>query len=108
MMATRLPTPQTTSDDRIYGIDLDGVRVRYRLQWRPRASGWYMALYAADGVTLVSDWMRLRPSGLCTQDRTAPGHPPGAFVVAGSSPGTSRDDLWRDMQIVYVPDAELS
>jgi hypothetical protein len=62
-----------------------------------------MRLYAADGVTLVSDWMRLRPSGRCTQDPTAPGHPPGVLVCVGPASGTLRGDLFGgDLSILFV------
>lgn len=80
----RLPPyrPQdTTQSVYEFSMAIDGVVVRYRLEWRPRRDAWYMTLWA-DGEEVING-RRLTERAACLwRVRRSPPLPPGDLVLA--------------------------
>lgn len=73
-------------------VDLSGVEVTLRLQWRDASAGWYLSAALPDGTSL-RDGARLCTGAEVPLDLTVAGAPSGRLYCLGSLELTRRDRL---------------
>ncbi len=82
-------------------VDLSGVEVTLRLQWRDASAGWYLSAALPDGASL-RDGARLCTGAEVPLDLTVPGAPSGRLYCLGSLELTRRDRLGVTSFLAWV------
>ena len=83
-------------------VDLSGVSVTLRLQWRDASAGWYLSATLPDGTSL-RDGARLCTGAEVPLDLTVAGAPsPGRLYCLGSLELTQRDRLGVTSFLTWV------
>ena len=82
-------------------VDLSGVEVTLRLQWRDASAGWYLSAALPDG-TSIRDGARLCTGAEVPLDLTVSGAPSGRLYCLGSLELTRRDRLGVTSFLAWV------
>jgi hypothetical protein len=82
-------------------VDLSGVEVTIRLQWRDASAGWYLSAALPDGTSL-RDGARLCTGAEVPLDLTVSGAPSGRLYCLGSLELTRRDRLGVTSFLAWV------
>jgi hypothetical protein len=82
-------------------VDLSGVEVTIRLQWRDASAGWYLSAALPDGTSL-RDGARLCTGAEVPLDLTVSGAPSGRLYCLGSLELTMRDRLGVTSFLAWV------
>ena len=82
-------------------VDLSGVEVTLRLQWRDASAGWYLSAAPPDGTSLRAG-ARLCTGAEVPLDLTVSGAPSGRLYCLGSLELTRRDRLGVTSFLAWV------